>query len=174
MKWSGLSPEKIKTVCRKHWFLLLLLAVATALLVMPVQTKQLAQQPSETSREDTVKQTEDKLSAMLSSMEGCGEAHVMLTLKSTGTKTLAQSCEESFRDENQSEVTTEPLVIRSGSNTEQVVVTAQTLPQYQGALVVCQGGDDPRVQLTVTQAVHALTGLGSDKITVTKMTEGTK
>ena len=39
-------------------------------------------------------------------------------------------------------------------------------PQFRGALVVCAGGDDPGVRLQVIRAVSALTGLGSDCITV--------
>ena len=47
-----------------------------------------------------------------------------------------------------------------------VVVTEQTYPVYQGAVVVCQGAGDSGVHLAVVQAVSVLTGLGSDKITV--------
>ena len=36
-------------------------------------------------------------------------------------------------------------------------------------LVVAEGADDPAVRLQLTDAVSSLTGLGADKITVTKM-----
>ena len=39
---------------------------------------------------------------------------------------------------------------------------------YRGALVVCQGGDRADVKLAVTEAVSALTGLSSDRVTVAK------
>ena len=45
----------------------------------------------------------------------------------------------------------------------------ETYPQFRGALVVCQGGGDPAVRLAVIEAVSALTGLGSDKISVVKL-----
>ena len=41
-------------------------------------------------------------------------------------------------------------------------------PTYRGALVVCQGGDRADVKLAVTEAVSALTGLSSDRVTVAK------
>lgn len=39
----------------------------------------------------------------------------------------------------------------------------------EGAVIVCTGADDAGVQLKVTNAVSAYTGLGSDKIRVMKM-----
>ena len=38
-----------------------------------------------------------------------------------------------------------------------------------GAVIVCRGAENPEVRLSVTNAVAAYTGLGSDKITVMKM-----
>ncbi len=48
-------------------------------------------------------------------------------------------------------------------------VTVQEIyPRYQGALVVCPGGDDPEVRLQITEALSALTGLGADKISISE------
>ena len=58
------------------------------------------------------------------------------------------------------------VTLNRGSGYEDVVVTEQTYPVYQGAVVVCQGAGDSGVHLAVVQAVSVLTGLGSDKITV--------
>ena len=58
------------------------------------------------------------------------------------------------------------VTLNRGSGYEDVVVTEQTYPVYQGAVVVCQGAGDSSVNLAVIQAVSVLTGLGSDKITV--------
>ena len=46
---------------------------------------------------------------------------------------------------------------------------AEVLLSGSGAVVVCQGADQPAVRLDVTNAVAAYTGLGSDKISVIKM-----
>ena len=37
-----------------------------------------------------------------------------------------------------------------------------------GAAVLCQGGDDPLVRLRLTEALTALTGLSSNRVTVCK------
>ena len=39
---------------------------------------------------------------------------------------------------------------------------------YAGAVVVCEGADSAAVRLELTQAVSALTGLPSDRITIVK------
>ena len=46
---------------------------------------------------------------------------------------------------------------------------AEVLLSREGAVVVCTGADSPQVQLDVTNAVSAYTGLGSDKIRILKM-----
>ena len=59
-------------------------------------------------------------------------------------------------------------MVSAGSGREEAVALQQVYPQFQGALVVCTGGDDPAVQLKLVEAVSALTGLGSDKISICK------
>ena len=59
-------------------------------------------------------------------------------------------------------------VVVSGSGGDTPVVARNICPTYRGALVVCQGGGSAEVRLAVTQAVSALTGLSSDRITVVK------
>lgn len=49
------------------------------------------------------------------------------------------------------------------------VGAAEVLLSGSGAVVVCQGADQPSVRLDVTNAVAAYTGLGSDQISVIKM-----
>ena len=55
-----------------------------------------------------------------------------------------------------------------GSGQQDVVITQQRYPLYQGAVVVCQGAGKASVRLAVTEAIAALTGLTSDKISVVK------
>lgn len=63
--------------------------------------------------------------------------------------------------------TSEPVLL-DGGDREETVVTRMAYPTYRGALVVCQGGDRADVKLAVTEAVSALTGLSSDRVTVAK------
>ena len=52
----------------------------------------------------------------------------------------------------------------------QTGLVRQVLPAtYRGAVVVCQGADDPRIRLAIVEAVSMATGLGADRISVLKM-----
>ena len=61
------------------------------------------------------------------------------------------------------------MILSEGSAYDKAAVSAVRYPQFQGAVVVCQGADRPSVRLDIINAVSALTGLGSDRITVVKM-----
>ena len=61
----------------------------------------------------------------------------------------------------------ETVIVNSGSGQEAVLLTRR-YPTFQGALVVCEGGDDAEIRLLMTRAVSALTGIGADRITVCK------
>ena len=100
-------------------------------------------------------------------IQGTGKLQVMLTLKSGSRLQLA---EDTDRDEGGGEVSSsrETVTINRGSGYEDIVVTQQFYPAYQGAVVVCQGADQAAVRLAVTEAVAVLTGLSSDRITVVK------
>ena len=110
---------------------------------------------------------EERLEEALSRMDGVGAVEVVLTLRSGPIQVLAQDSQSTYRsDQSQSSQST--VVVSGGSGVQEPVVIQQLSPQYQGALVICSGGNDPAVRLQVVEAVAALTGLGSDRISVSK------
>ena len=64
---------------------------------------------------------------------------------------------------------TETVFRQPGGSEKEPAVQSVVYPQYQGALVICDGAERASVRLAVTQAVSSLTGLGSNKIAVVKM-----
>ena len=58
---------------------------------------------------------------------------------------------------------------QTGSAQKSPVVQSIVYPEYQGALVLCEGADRAGVRLAVIEAVSSLTGLGSNKIAVVKL-----
>lgn len=155
----------------KYKYAALLLLLALLFILWPrKETKQTQAAPK---APDTAV-CEEHLAQMLSSIEGCGRTKVMLTLRSSGGRTIAQSEDVTVLADGREDRRSEPVVLRSGSSEENVAVLSEEYPEYRGALVICEGGDNAQVKLEVIRAVGALTGLGTDKITVTKMTEGTK
>ena len=146
---------------------LLVVAVGALLLLLPTGGTQPAAEERQTDREtffqlEELEELEEKLARTLSSIHGAGETEVMLTLKSGSRQVLAQDTQS--RGEGERSVST--VTLGRGSGSQEVVPLQTVAPQFRGALVVCAGGDDPGVRLQVIRAVSALTGLGSDCITV--------
>lgn len=48
---------------------------------------------------------------------------------------------------------------------------ARVLISENGAVIVCEGAEDPRVRLDIIRAVGSYTGFGSDRITILKLAD---
>ena len=88
-------------------------------------------------------------------------------VKGSTRQVLAQDVATS-RAGADSEESRSAVVVSRGSGQEEAVALQRLYPAFQGALVVCPGGGEPEVRLALTEAVSALTGLGSDKISICK------
>lgn len=113
----------------------------------------------------SLEETENRLAETLSRIRGAGEVTVMLTIRDSPRQVLAQDTQQG---ELSGGVRSETVVLARGSGSQETVTVQELYPGFQGALLVCEGGDDPQVRLKLTQAVSALTGLGSDKISICK------
>lgn len=169
MKWNWKLPsgEQWRSWLKQYRLVLILVAVGLVLVAWPTRpastqtSESQAQQAEETF---SVEELEQRLSQAISRIQGAGDATVLLSLDQGVERVLAEDqVEEQGEGESSREQTT---VICSGDDGEEVVLLTQYYPSFRGALVVCPGGDDPQVRLAVTQAVSALTGLGSDRITI--------
>ena len=177
MKESGPVWETLRRLPQrlgkfKYPVLILLLGVLLLLLPRPSgrEAEPEATAPAVEER-STLAVEETRLANLLSRIQGAGAVEVMLSLKSGEqihyqTDTQLQtggSTEESLRQEDNT------VLYGTGSGTQSALVQQVTAPTYQGAIVVCQGADDPGVKLALVQAVASVTGLGTDQITVVKM-----
>lgn len=147
----------------------LLIGVGVLLLLVPTShSKENSSAVVLNTEEDfSVEALEEKLEHILAQIEGAGQVNVMLTAESGMKRIFAQ--DGRLEQENGSiQRESETVVISSGTGTQETVLVQQIYPQFQGALVVAEGGDDPSVRLNLTEAVAALTGLGADKISVCK------
>ena len=168
MQWK----KRLDNLFQRYKYVLLVILVGVVLLLLPplwekkpAEEKE-AQPAQEMGAEDSAAALERRLEEALSRIPGGGEADVILTLKSGPQKILAQDSETSI-GERGTEASVSSVIISGGSG-EEAIVVQQLSPQYQGALVICSGGDDPEVRLRLVEAVSALTGLGADKISVCK------
>ena len=114
-----------------------------------------------------LRSVQKELSDTLSRIEGAGKLTLMLSVESGMQRELARDGERERRD-GQSSNRRETVILSSSGGGEEVVVIRSDYPVFRGAVVVCQGGDRASVRLAITEAVTALTGLSSDKISVIK------
>lgn len=168
MKSKEGNLPKLARVLEKYKYVLLVVLVGAALLLWPVEkggekTAAPAQQSVESAFD--LASMERKLSAALSEVEGAGNVSVVLTVRSTSRQVVAQDDKTTLK-EGTSERTAETVVVSKGSGAQEPVLLEQIYPEYQGALVVCAGGEDAGVRLKLVEAVSALTGLGADKISI--------
>ena len=153
---------------RKYKYVFLLIVIGVLLLLIPMSSKESDSVVVASQEEDfSVEALEEKLEHVLTRIEGAGQVNVMLTVESGMKRVFAQ--DGSMEQESGSvQREYETVVISRGTGTQETVLVQQIYPQFQGALVVAEGGGDPSVRLSLTEAVAALTGLGADKISVCK------
>ena len=163
-----MAKEKLISYVKKYRYVALVVLAGVVLMLLPSgkgEQQTSSDQPVNVSEAYSLAETEKRLEQLLGCIRGVGQVQVMLTLKSGSSLQLAENRSTSLRD-TEDRQDRDVVTLNRGSGYEDVVVTEQTYPVYQGAVVVCQGAGDSGVNLAVIQAVSVLTGLGSDKITV--------
>ena len=154
-------------------FALIIIVFGVVLLMLPVSEKP---PPSvstvvETAVADTfsLTETEARIAAALAQIEGAGEVTVVLTLKSDGETIIATDTRTMEKADETSERSESAVIVGSGGSVREPVIVGRSYPEFRGALVVCEGANDPEVRLRILGAVSSLTGLGTDKVTVAVM-----
>lgn len=157
---------KIKETTKAYRLVWLVILAGLILLALPSGDGEEPQEeaPAATTQFDLAAM-EDRLAQALSRIDGAGEVTVVLTLQDGPRQVLAQNVD---RDGEEGREQTETVVLSRGSGSQETVSVQELYPSYQGALLVCPGGDDPTVRLKLTEATSALTGLGADKISISK------
>lgn len=173
-KWT--MPEYIRKAFDRYKYVLLVCCIGLVLALWPSggggtakQTE--AEEAGVLWEEAAPDALEEQLARLLSKMEGVGRVEVLLTLRQGSqqnyvynSSTREDGGEAQFGREEQKE-----LVVISQGGEESPVVSSVSGPEYQGAVVLCDGADDPRVCLEITQAIRSLTGITSDHIKISKM-----
>ena len=92
----------------------------------------------------------------------------MLTL-AAGEKTVYQTDQDQDHNENSGSVQVETVILSDSNRNEYGLIQQILAPEYRGAVIVCEGADDPAVKYAIMEAVKNMTGLGFDRISVLKM-----
>ncbi|QNL45533.1 stage III sporulation protein AG [Oscillibacter hominis] len=170
---KAIKKDAVRSLWDRYKYVVLVILAGVALLAWPSGNREKeAPTAAPTAEEPTLEETEERMQSILSKISGVGNLTLMLTLDSTGEKALAQDTELSYSGATEApedyQRRSETVVLSESGGGEGAIITKNTCPVYRGALVVCEGGANPEVKLALTQAVAALTGLSSDRITVVK------
>lgn len=154
-KRLSLLLERIKN----YRYVLAVLVLGVALMLIPSGNSASAetQEEPEMQHETGV---EDALERVLGKIAGAGEVAVMLTMEQS---------EETQYQTDASGNGTDTVLIADTQRSQAGLVRTVYQQRWRGAIVVCQGADDPAVRLAIVEAVSRVTGLGYDKISVLKM-----
>ena len=157
--------QRINALFGKYKYPILVALVGLGLMLLP--SEQEPTEPVEPPRA-VEHSLEEKLETLLGRIEGAGQVSVLLTEKE-GSQTLYQTDSQTDADESGSRRTDDTVLVEDENRTESGLVRQTLGPVYRGAVILCQGADDPSVKLAVVEAVRCVTGLGADQISVQKM-----
>lgn len=150
----------------KYVFLIVLIGVVLMLLPGKEAADDTTIQ-KETSPVET-ESLEYRIEKILTRIHGVGEVTVLLTVAEGEKISYQQNEDVQIGDSSESHRTDTVITVDSQRN-ESGLVRQINPPKYLGAVIVCQGADDPVVKLAIVDAVAKATGLGADNISVLKM-----
>lgn len=106
---------------------------------------------------------DEKLCAILTSIEGVGKAQVMLTVSSTEEYVYAETKKVGTSQAENG------YVIIDKSPQKEALVKKVNNPEIKGVVIVCEGGDDPRVCEKIYKAVSTALDISTSRIYVAEM-----
>lgn len=162
-----LNREKLEQLWDKYRWITIVILAGVLLMLIPISEDDSTEETLQERETFSLEETERRMEEILCHIEGTGKLQLMLTLKSGSNLQLAEDTDETVEDD-ELRVQRKTVTINRGSGYEDIIITQQSYPVYQGALVVCQGADKASVRLALIEAVAALTGLSSDKISIVK------
>ena len=163
---------KLTDFAGKYKYILLVIAVGFLLLTFPAGEK--SGKEEKRSESFNLQAFEKQVEKTLSVCVGVGRCKVMLSVSSGPESVFAKEARESRREDEgarESDIDTKPSIISGGSGGETPVLIKEMYPEFQGAVVICDGAGSAALRGKVVEAVSVLTGLRSDRISVIKMKE---
>lgn len=165
--------DKLSELIKKPMFLKAAMAVGVLMIIIILISDLSGDEKKEVTRTDNeigfasselyANATQERLRVILTEIEGVGKAEVMLTITSTEEYVYAETIK---RGASQSE--NGYVIIDKGSQKEALVKKINN-PAISGVVIVCEGGDDPRVCEKVYKAVATALDISTSKIYVAEM-----
>ena len=163
-----LLKTKMVPWVKKNKSVVIVLLIGVLLMMIPGKKNDSIHR--ETSFQETANTVsiEKRLTDILSKIKGVGLVEVMLTIDE-GQKNIYQMDIESTKNGDSTKERSETVIISTADRTQSGLLLQENPPVYRGAIVICQGGDEPSIKLAVTEAFSKITGVKSNAISVLKM-----
>ncbi len=162
---------------KKYKYILAVIAVGILLLSVNVSPNQTENETANSSDEQdqnnqVVENLEQKLTELLSSIDGVGEIKVMITLESSKEYIYAseqktthdQSDETSYKQDSETNI-----IIVDNQEGKSAIPIKVNEPSIKGVAIVCEGANDIMVKSSVIEATKSVLGIGSNRISVSLM-----
>lgn len=160
---------KILDLIKKYRYAVLVLLIGFVLMTIPDLKTQSDDTVSDIQEEPiTETSLEDKLSKILSQVNGAGRVQVILTI-AAGEEVVYQTDNDETNTADSSAKNTDTVTITDADRNQNGLIRQVNPALYQGAIVVCEGADNATVHLAIVDAVSKITGLGANRISVLKM-----
>lgn len=173
MKFKNFFNNKNKS----NKFILALVIIGMALIFLSEFVPENKKQEFKTSEDNIYlsyereEELERKLENMLSKIEGAGKTSVMLTFDSSKEFYYAVKSKKEFyeTDAERRGDSEESIEIIDGENGEEPLIIKADEAKIRGVLVVCEGGNNATVIEQIINAVCAVLGIPSSRVSVSKM-----
>lgn len=163
------SYKKVILFTKKYKYVALVLLLGVLLMILPVGNKNVEASKKESTECVQVETSVSvQLESVLSKVYGAGKVSVMLTV-AAGEETIYQTNDDISNTNDQNSYQKDTVTVTDAERNQNGLIRQVNPPTYLGAVIVCEGADDPSVRLAIVNAVSKVTGLGTDRIAVLKM-----
>lgn len=160
--------EKLVSIVQKYKYAIVVVLIGLVLIMIPPKNSSKENDKEQAITEGKMSSMSEELAQILSQVDNAGRVEVLLTVES-GEVTVYQTDDDISSGEDNTSTRISTVLISGSDRDEHGLVRQVNPPVYKGAIVVCQGAEDPRVRLAIVDAVATATGLGADRISVLKM-----
>ena len=125
-----------------------------------------------TDADEYITDLENRLTSMISLIDGAGETRVMITLESGSEEIYLHDYDYGENNDPSGKNSLErkdEYVIVDGETGEKGIVVRVAEPRIRGVAVVCKGADSETVRSRIVETVTALLDISSARVSVAKM-----
>lgn len=157
----------------------LIVTLAAFLGIILLIVSELIPSQSEKEKDETPEQTaadsyeqyaqniEERLTALISQIDGAGKTKVMVTLECSDENVYAKS-EKSSSDSDSGSFEQGYIIVESNDSQGGILLKVIE-PKIRGVAVVCAGGDSPVVRQSITDTVTAVLDISSARVNIATM-----